>query len=68
MSKMQKGIILKTFDENSVVAKLDHKAAMDNHLREGDGTGWDLTIAPGVDPLAIACITSILEHLEGQNM
>jgi hypothetical protein len=68
MSKMHKGVILMTHDQKHVVAKLYQEAIMSNEQHaKGDTTGWNMTIAPGVDPLAVVCITSILEHLQGQN-
>lgn len=71
MSGMDKGVIMTSLkNDDDCVAKLVHKAFISNDSRssEGDVTGWDLTVAPGVDPLAIACITAILDHLEGQNL
>ena len=68
MSGMNKGVILTPLnDDSKVVARLFHKKFISNDRSEGDTTGWDLTIAPGVDPLPIACITAILDHMEGQN-
>jgi hypothetical protein len=69
MSKMNKGVILTTHDEKHPVAMLYQEALISNESKaKGDTTGWDLTIAPGVDPLAVVCITAILEHLRGQNV
>jgi hypothetical protein len=69
MSGMDHGVILSSLDkDDNLIAKLFHKPFMSNDTSEGDVTGWDLTIAPGVDPLAIACVTAILDHLEGQNL
>lgn len=69
MSKMDKGVILTSLhNDDSLIAKLFHKKLMTNDHSEGDVTGWDLKIAPGVDPLAVACVTAVLEHLEGQNI
>jgi hypothetical protein len=30
-------------------------------------TGWEITVGPGLDPLVIACVTAVLEHLMGAN-
>jgi len=69
MSGMDKGVLITSLKhEDHLIAKLFHKALISNDLSEGDVTGWNLTIAPGVDPLAIACVTAVLDHLEGQNI
>lgn len=66
---MDKGVILTSLhNDDSLIAKLFHKKLMTNNHSEGVVTGWYLTIAPGVDPLAAACATAILDHLEGQNV
>lgn len=68
MSGMDKGIIVTSLHhENRLIAKLFHKKFISNDTSEGDVTGWDCKVAPGVDPLVIACITAVFDQLEGQN-
>lgn len=57
---MDKGVILTSLhNEDSLIAKLFPKKLITNGHSEGDVTGWDLTITPGVDPFAVACVTAM---------
>jgi hypothetical protein len=74
MSGMEHGVILSSLDKGSALDEDDNMIASMLHLplmynkSEGDETGWNMRIAPGVDPLAIACLTAIFDHTEGQNI
>jgi hypothetical protein len=58
-----KSQVIQPYNNDKIIYATCKKTKFDE--AEGKMIGWDLTIAPGIDPVLMLCITACLEYMIG---